>query len=141
MCIAASCSSVMDRTLAVDAEIIQHHGRSCQKVRLPDRLGFVRICAKARPRHCEISGGADGAVPRADYGGTRPDPKLPAANLVDGHESFVPLRCKTLYLFKTQDRRIAFANDGRSLALFGWHGHRSGYRRAQLHRAMICQGD
>jgi hypothetical protein len=55
-------------------------------------------------------------VPRADYGGTRPDPKLPAATLGDGHESFVPLRCEALNLLKSQDRRIAFANDGRSPA-------------------------
>jgi hypothetical protein len=114
-------------------------GRSRQK-EAPDHVGFVGTSAKARPRHCEISGGG-GAVPRADYGGTRPDPKLPAANLVDGQESFVPPRCEALNLLKSQDRRIAFANDGRSPALFGWHGHRSGYRRAQFHRAMIGQGD
>src|SRR6202044_357905 len=30
-------------------------GRSCQK-EAPDRVGFVGTSAKARPRHCEISG-------------------------------------------------------------------------------------
>src|ERR1700722_20048785 len=121
-------------------KIIQHRGRAFLKKGGPDRVVWSAPAQKHGPAIVRSVGG-DGAVPRTDYGGTRSDPKLPAANLADGHESFVPLRCKTLYLLKTEDRRIAFTNDGRSLALFGWHGHRSGYRRAQVHRAMICQGD
>jgi len=58
----ASCQRLpflmMDRTLAVDAEIIQLRERAVlPKSEALDRLGFVRICAKARPRHCEVSGG------------------------------------------------------------------------------------
>jgi hypothetical protein len=90
--------------------MIQHRGAPF--------LPKVRLCALAKKHGPAIvrSVGGDGAVPRADYGGTRPDPKL-SANLVDGHELFVPLRCKALYQLKTQDRRIAFANDSRSPAV------------------------
>src|ERR1700730_4128919 len=76
-------------------------------------------------------------------GGAQPDLKLPAQPKlsVDRHKPFVPLRSKVLDLLEIQDRWIAFADDRRPLALFGYQGHRSGYRRAQFHRAVICQRD
>ncbi len=91
--------------MAVEAAMIQHRGAPF--------LPKVRLCALAKKHGPAIvrSVGGDGAVPRAVLGG-RPDPKPDrAANLVDGHERLVPLRCKALYLLKIQDRRIGFAND------------------------------
>jgi len=105
----------------------------------------ARHCVKDQKHGPAIvrSVGDDGAVHRAAYWGAQPDPKLPAQPKlsVDRHKPFVPLRRKVLDLLEIQDRWIAFADDCRPLAFFGYQGHRSGYRRAQFHRAVICQGD
>ena len=109
-------------------------------------MEFVNLSANEREekKHGPVIVRSVGGVTGPCLGplvGAWPDTKQLAANLVDWYEPLVPLRRKTLDLLEIQNRWIAFANDCHPLAFFGQQRHRSGYRRAQFHRAMICQGD
>src|SRR5262249_24911586 len=60
---------------------------------------------------------------------------------VDWHEPFVPLRRKVFDLLEIEDCGFTVADDCRPLAFPGQIRHRAQYCRAQLHRAVIGEGD